>query len=284
MNRRIGIIVHHGLGDVISALPAIHAVDRLTGRGGCLEIVVKSPLEAGVFDSVDWLGATRTHCLSGGSKWRRLLRMLRIAWTLRRARLDVLVMPHMTSTRLARLLRTLVGAPQTIIPGMAGRDVMENAIVPRPGEHKAELFSRYFMAAGLSIAQSDLDFPRLGVPKVRQSNAAPRIVLAPAVGAKNEQHKAWPEPTFARLAEKIADRWPEAAIELFAAPPERAVLYRVFAEISPERRERVILSTPASPAFAVRSLIGADCVVTACSGASHLAAWRCPHRRPVRTH
>lgn len=34
MNQRVGIMVHHGLGDVISALPAIHAADRLIGAGG----------------------------------------------------------------------------------------------------------------------------------------------------------------------------------------------------------------------------------------------------------
>lgn len=272
MSRRVGIVVHHGLGDVISALPAIHAADRLIGPDGRLEIVVKSRLEAGLFEAVDWQAATRTHCLSGGSKWQRLLRMLRVAWTLRRARLDILVMPHMTSARFAHLLGTLVGARRTVVPGDEGANP-GGAVLPRPGEHKAELFARYFTTAGLPIAQDELRFPGLGVVEPAQDGAPRRIVLAPAVGTMIEQHKAWPETAFARLAEQIADRWPDAAIELFAAPPERAVLDRVVAEISPERRDRVTISTPASPTLAARSLIGAACVVTACSGASHLAAW-----------
>ncbi|QDX27465.1 glycosyltransferase family 9 protein [Sphingomonas suaedae] len=272
MSQRIGIMVHHGLGDVISALPAIHAVDRLIGPGGRLEIVVKSRLEAGLFEAVDWQAAKHTHILSGGSKWRRLLRMLHVAWALRRARLDIFVMPHMTSERFARLLGGLVGARRTVVPGNEAM-TPGGAVLPRPGEHKAELFARFFTTADLPIAQDELRFPDLSATESVQDGTARRIVLAPAVGTKIEQHKAWPETAFARLAEQIADRWPDAAIELFAAPPERAVLDRVFAEISPERRGRVTLSTPATPALAASSLSGVACVVTACSGASHLAAW-----------
>jgi ADP-heptose:LPS heptosyltransferase len=271
MTRRIGIMVHHGLGDVINALPAIHAADRLVGASGHMEIVVKSRLEAGLFDAVDWQATVRTHCLSGGSKWHRMLRTLRVAWTLRRARLDLLVMPHMTSARFGRLLGTLVGARHTIVPGDATEGC--DTIVPHAGEHKAELFARYFNAGGLDIAPSDLHFPPFANVEAKPASAAPRIVLAPAVGTQIEQHKAWREDSFAQLAECIADRWPDASIELFAAPPEREVLDRVLAEISSTHHIHVTLATPASPALAARSLTGADCVVTACSGASHLAAW-----------
>lgn len=272
MSQRVGIVVHHGLGDVISALPAIFAADNLTGPGGHFEIVVKSPLEACLFDAIGWQATRRIHCLSGGPRWSRLLRMLRVAWKLRCARLDILVMPHMTSVWFAWLLKLLVAAPRTVVPG----DEVANpwgAVFPHPGEHKTELFARFFMKAGLPIAERDLRFPGLEPAEPARDSDALRIVLAPAVGTITEQHKAWPEASFAKLAERIADRWPNAAIELFAAPTERAVLDRVLAQISSECRVRVKLLAPATPVLAARSLAGASCVVTACSGASHLAAW-----------
>lgn len=272
MTKRVGIMVHHGLGDVISALPAIHAVDRLLGAAGQLEIIVKSPLEGGLFAAVEWEAETRIHYISGKSKWRRMLRMLSLAASLRRARLDILVMPHMTSARLARVLRMLVGAGRTIIPGDAS-DMGPGEIFPKPGEHKAELFARYFATAGLPVAPDDLQFPALAGSAQERSSAELRIVLAPAVGTVVEQHKAWSEASFAKLAERIAVCWPEAEIELFAAPPERPVLERVLSQIDPERRARIAVSTPPSPAIAASSLSGAACVVSACSGASHLAAW-----------
>jgi ADP-heptose:LPS heptosyltransferase len=263
-------MVHHGLGDVISALPAIHAADRVIGPSGCLEIIVKSQVEASLFEAIEWQASTRVHLLSAGSKWQRMLRMLSVAWRLRRTRLDIFVTPHMTSVKLARLLGILVGARRTVLPGE--ENGCASAITPRHGEHKAELYARYLVASGLPIDRHALRFPNLREVALQVERSTRRIVLAPAVGTRIEQHKAWPEAAFATLAERLLESWPDATIELFAAPPEREVLARVLAKISQKQRASVIISTPASPAQAAQSLMGAACVVTACSGASHLAA------------
>lgn len=271
MIRRLAVMLHHGLGDVVCALPGLWAADQSLGADGAMHLVVKSPLEAGLLRAVPWSSQVRLSCLPAGAGVARLLSTLIIALRLRLERPDAFLAPHVFSPSLAARLAWLVGAPTSVLPA-AGGGGGALRLSPAEGEHKVRYYARFLQSAGLQFALDALAFPPL-------SNAAPdidasmRIVLAPTVGAVSEQHKRWPEDRFAALADAIAARWPEARLELFGAPQERSILERVQALASSGAQARMTLLTPATPALAAHTLSGARCAVTSCSGASHLAAW-----------
>lgn len=269
MAKHFAIMLHHGLGDVICALPALWAADRHLGREGRFDIVVKSPLEAGVLRSVDWQGRMRVHYLNAGPPWRRIAHTLAVAIRLRAARPDVFLAPHVTSHDMAARLARLVGAPWAVLPA-ATED--ERHVAKVRGEHKTRYYARFLGKSGLPMDIDQLCFPPLAQGG-RQPDGGLRLVLAPAVGAAGEQHKSWPAIHFSALANAMIERWPDARLVLFAAPPERPLLERVLAGVSEEKRSRVELLTPPAPELAAEALVGASCVVTSCSGASHLAAW-----------
>lgn len=262
-------MLHHGLGDVICALPALWAADRHLGREGRFDIVVKSPLEAGVLRSVDWQGQMRILYLNAGPAWLRLAHTLSVAIRLRAARPDVFLAPHVTSQGMAARLARLVGAPRAVLPGAADD---EHHVAKTPGEHKTQYYARFLEKSGLSVDMAGLGFPPLPQDR-RKPDDGLRLVLAPAVGAAGEQHKGWPAVYFSALANAMIERWPDARLVLFAAPPERPLLELVLAGVTEEKRAHVELLTPLAPELAAEALVGASCVVTSCSGASHLAAW-----------
>jgi ADP-heptose:LPS heptosyltransferase len=268
---RFAVMLHHGLGDVICALPALWEADRQLGSAGQFDVVVKSPLEAGVIASVPWRGTFRAHCLPGGAGLKRVASTFGAVAALRRRRPQAFLAVHVSSPRLAALMALLVGAPSSIVPAADGKP-RAGRIESRHGEHKAVRYARFFAAAGVPVDLGALRFPNLAEHSGPQEGA-PRIVLAPAVGAPAEQHKRWPPQAFAALADRIVRRWPGSRIELFASPGERAVLDAVAAAMQSETRAATDFLTPATPVLGASSLVGAACVVTSCSGASHLAAW-----------
>lgn len=271
MTRRLAIMLHHGLGDVVCALPGLWAADQALGAGGVMHLVVKSSLEAGLLRAVPWSSEVRLSCLHGGTGLARLLSTFRIALGLRMERPDAFLAPHVTSPLLAARMAQLVGAPISVAPG-SGSGTGKLRLSPDVGEHKARYYARFLKAAGLRFDLDALAFPPLP-DRAPDTGGLIRIILAPAVGAVLEQHKRWPEDRFAALADAIAARWPEARLELYGAPQERSILERVQALASARAQARMTLLTPATPALAAQSLSGAHCVVTSCSGASHLAAW-----------
>lgn len=271
MIKRLAVMLHHGLGDVICALPALWAVDRQLGRAGRFHIVVKSELEADVIRAIDWHGDVQLSYLPPGHGWRRWARSVLTLLTLRLKRPDAFLAVHVASPSVAALFSRIIGAPRAIIP-VAQPSTRADAIARGAHDHKAQYYARFFQAAGFDLDLDLLQFP----PVVGEGGIGARevrVALAPAVGAALEQHKRWPERRFSDLATAIVDCWPEARVVLFASPKDGAILKRISDGIPLEKRSRVELAMPATPALAVQSLMGLRCLVTPCSGASHLAAW-----------
>ena len=273
MSRRFAVILHHGLGDVICALPALWAVDKALRGAVQFDLVVKSELEAGVLESVPWRGQVRVHTLRAAEGSSALLRMTRALISLRRTRPEVFATPHVSSPRVAHLLADLVAAPLSVVTGSAG-GTRRRGVERILGEHKAQEYARYFQAAEVPIDIEALEFPPLpsAILASRTEDDA-SIVIAPTVGAPAEQHKRWPESAFVDLVNQIALKMPCASIELFAGPHERPVLERICSALVPLAQAKVVMTMPTTPVEAVRALRRANCVVTSCSGASHLAAW-----------
>lgn len=274
MSSRVAIFLHHGLGDLLCALPSLAAADAKLGSAGALDIVVKSKLEASVIQELAWQGQVSVFTLRSTPLLARLFETLWVALTLRRRRPSLLLTPHIRSAKSASAIARIIGAETSIIPAGEGlaATASDQHLSMRPGEHKVEYYSRYF-ATLLDLGQGDrLEFPSL--PRRASPLAGgPRIVLAPAVGALNEQHKRWPKESFVTLADEIARKWPSATIELFAPKPDLDLLECIAAEVSDATRARLAIATPDTPLEAAAHLVGAHCVVTPCSGASHLAAW-----------
>lgn len=271
MNHRYAVMLHHGLGDVICALPAMWAADRILGRAGQFDVVVKSSIEGDLLCEVPWSGVVRIHRLGGNSKVTRAVRAAKAVLALRAAKPDAFLPVHVASPRLAKMLGRMVAAPVAVY-GPHQRKSDDEADVSEV-LHKAVQYGRYFVDAGVPIDLSALVFPPTGHSSEQQSPRSRRIVIAPAVGAPAEQHKRWPERSYSELVERIVRLWPSMTVELFASRGERAVLERILSMVSDEAKARASICTPPRPMAAIRELVGAACVVTGCSGASHLAAW-----------
>lgn len=232
-----------------------------------MDIVVKSRLEADIIEAVTWRSKVTCHHLPAGTRMKRALRTVSLAWRLRKLRPEALIGAHLSSPAMAQLFSLLVGARRSVLP--AGKTEEADRVSIRPGENKALYYGRYFAQAGLGIDLSTLSFPPVEAAEAVQPM---RIVLAPAVGAVLEQHKRWNPENFAGLTGLIAEAWPAARIELYGAPPERPLLEAVRALVPDDRRKMLHIVTPASPSDAASHLVGAACLVSACSGAAHLGA------------
>jgi ADP-heptose:LPS heptosyltransferase len=257
---KIAVFLHHGLGDVVTALPALWAVDRIQGGNVAMEIVVKSELEANIIESINWQGQVRLKFIPNASKLMRALLTAKTIWDLRRGRPDALVTPHLSDPVTASRIARFVGARVSVLPGK---------LAPELGEHKAVYYARFFRWAGIDLDINHLEFPPL---EPRESGHR-RLLLAPAVGAALEQHKKWPSESFAELASRVLHDWPDLQIELVGAPPESRILDDVYARLPRAARMRTHIRTENGVRDAAQAMVGADAIVTACSGASHLAAW-----------
>lgn len=268
MVERLAIMLHHGMGDVICALPALRAADQVLGAAGWFDVVVKSGLEASVLESVAWQGQMRILRYYPKSRWHRIADTVRLVLRLHLDRPRVFLAPHVSSPRMAEQLARLIGAPVNVLPAWPDEPAAMR-IARQPGEHKADYYARFFAAAGVAMPKERLRFPTLPADAVGE----PRLFIAPAVGAVAEQHKGWPPGHFARLISALIQQVPNLPLSLIAAPPERALLDGIVAMLPEEQRGQIDLLTPATPALAAAALVGARGVVTSCSGASHIGAW-----------
>jgi heptosyltransferase-2 len=273
------VLVQHGAGDLLMALPLLRACDEHLGARGRLLLVVRSEQETGVLRQVPWRSRVEIVPLRAGPQAARL-GVARLAASLPARRLDYLLAPHandsapMSLLALASLARVRVGPP-----GRWSRFGF-NRVVPRvPGRHKVEHYLEFARAAGIAPLNREGDL-RVPVSEAQQAEARALlpgwradqewIVLAPSTGSV-EAHKRWPAAHFARLAELLLEASPRARVAVTGSPGERDVLERVAGAFAgPPGRLHVVTSPSLGLALAVTRQ--AACVVTACSGASHMAA------------
>lgn len=266
MHERLAAMLHHGLGDVICAVPGLWQADQALGTRGSMELVVKNHFEASLIHAVPWRSTVTCHLLGPTDSGRWLRALTTCALTLRGKRPDVFVTPHVTSPAIAEVLGLVVGARKTVT---TSRSVLpqHGRVSESPGEHKVQYYARFLHEAGLIQKDALLAFPHL---RGEQSHGTekPRIVVSPTVGAPLEQHKRWPPSQFALLVPALLDRFPDASVELFGAPSERPQLESILHDAG----GKASIITPTDPAAAVAHLRSASCLIAACGGATHLAA------------
>lgn len=264
---RVVVMLHHGLGDVITALPGLSAADQILGSSGELHIIFRSPVEASLVQSFNWRARLHAHFIPPGPKWARASATVSLLREIRATRPDVFAAMHVSSRIAAGAFALALGARRSVLPTSS----QSSAPARRPTEHKALYYARFLQKAGVPLSLNALQFPP--IPAFEQNAPCERrIVLAPAVGAQREQHKAWPPAQFAALTAAIAHRWPSFRIEYCASPQERPLLQSIAAASEVRVQPLISIVTPETPFLATQHLVGAACVVSACSGAAHLAA------------
>jgi ADP-heptose:LPS heptosyltransferase len=286
MSRRVPsspwvVLAHHGLGDLVMALPLLRACDAVRPQGTDLVVVVKSSVESEVLSLVDWRRPVRALALPR----RSAAAILAFAAALRRERPALLLAPHATQGAGAAALSRLVGAARSIGPaGPWARIAFDAVVERRSGEHKVLHYLRFAERAGLPT----LEVPPESAPAFEDRSAAPaarptirrrfedwlrgepRIVFAPGSGDA-EAHKRWPAESFRALGERLLERFPRARIAAFGSPAESELLQAALGGRGGVDSRAVTVALPSVvDGFAL--LRESDVVVAGCSGAAHLAA------------
>lgn len=276
MNDRtsIALFVHHGLGDVLMAVPLLRACDAAVGGEGELIVIVKGAVESQVVQ-LSGLSAGVTTWPIGGRGSRPIVDAIRLVGRLRRARLRALLAPHATDG--AAMVGIARASGATVSVGPAGRWSQlgfDHTVTVQRGMHKVDYYLSYAAAAGLSTpAAPDV---RLHLPEMHRDRAQARletvenhrwVAFAPGSG-ELEAHKRWPVASFASLAAALL-RDDTIAIAVMGIEAERPLLKAVESMVGSPRCT-VVVENDVADALAVVERM--SCVVTACAGAGHMAA------------
>jgi ADP-heptose:LPS heptosyltransferase len=265
---RLIILAHGGLGDVIMALPALWAADSALGAGTQIEVITKGPIEGDLLGYIPWRSSVTWTPVGAGSKTSRARSILTALLRMRRGKPSHFLPIHVHSRKAAQLFSLVCGASRSVLPAAANDDLERTGVGPLAGEHKVEYIARFFVRAGLIEPNQSLVFPPIACPGSVAPPDGLRIIIAPMVGSPIEQHKKWPFERFVALGAMINRRFPNASVELFGGPSEKPQL----AALAESFATRPCVKTPPTPSAAVADLSGADVLVSACGGATHLAA------------
>jgi len=273
--RKVLIFLHHGLGDLICALPSLRALDEVLNSRDKVLVVVKSRNEGGVLDAVEWHGRITWLALGGNHYRSRVWLNLKTICSLIRFGPRYVIYAHAASTRLSSWLALLFPFATHALPGTSERRARRrNYVTQTHGEHKVSYYCRFLEASGLVEKGLAPTFPRLRYGPVEQKTSGShlRIAIAPGVGTPSEQHKAWPPEHYAELVNLLKAQEASLEIVLTGAPAERALLEQIRDMTEHGACSRVQIVTPPTPAEASTFMKTVGCVVSSCSGAGHLAA------------
>jgi ADP-heptose:LPS heptosyltransferase len=274
----IVVFVHHGLGDLLMAIPLLRSCDDALAPGGRLVLFVKSRTEARLLELIPWRSRVLVRTLARGGMLGSG-RLLRMAFRLRACKPTALLAPHATDGIGMALLSAVIGARCSIGPeGRWSRIGFSRRVASSPGTHKVRLYLRFGEAIGLpAIAEPDIRVP---VPAGARAQAARRlrrrspgerwVAIAPGSGVV-EAHKRWPPPLYRSLLAKLVALSPEVRIGLFG-PPSEWPLLRSLTEGESALADRAEIFAESDVGKALALLGHFDVLVTGCCGAGHMAA------------
>jgi hypothetical protein len=267
------VFVHHGLGDLIMALPSLKLVADLVTDSQRIIVFVKNQTCREVLE-ISGLAERFDVRIVG-----RRTFLLDVA-KLRQMRLDFLVAPQDFGGLKMRLIAALIGARQSalasqVTPCERGGFVQ---ITDRLRWHKSRLYQQCFVAVGFpDIAKPDLQVPILDAQRrLAEQQLPPHLrsrrlmILAPGSGTA-EAHKRWPAESFSQLAAQSVTCGLVEGVVVLGGADELALLERVADTAGMGGSCVAIPSKSLALTLGVLSL-GA-CVVTNCNGLSHAGAW-----------
>lgn len=279
MRRNIDILlVHHGLGDVLMALPLLRACRGNLESDGKLIVFVKSNLEKGLLEKT-FIAEDDRQVEVRVFERKGFRSLVHSALEIRRMHPRMVLAPHASMNVGMSLFVRLLGAKHSVGPrGRWTKLGYKKQVHRRHDLHKVRHYLQFAECAGISAVE-DFDVS-LSLPdeiRTRANNNFPGkedgqkwIFLAPGSGIA-ERHKRWPINSFARLAQTLLDSCQDTRIAVFGNPVERELLESVVDEIRGNRNRIVVLALP-DIEEALAALSEADCLVAGCAGAGHMAA------------
>jgi heptosyltransferase-2 len=267
------VMIHNGLGDVVTTLPLLERLDRQLPADGRLVLVAKSPLEERFIRLFPWRHAPEIFIIGPDRSLRGILHILRVGWSLRRRKAHIFIAGVMPDSLVGSLFSLLVAAKTGI--GQEGKWRRLGFPVGHAwpeGEHKVSYYARFAEAANLVGEGAPIIFPSPRFPSTANSTAQVRsklLLLAPGSGP-SETHKRWPARSYGQLARRLLEQIPDVRIGIFGGAQERSLLQRVADEVGPSSRCEIL--APEAIEESLQILQNADCVVSGCSGSLHLAA------------
>lgn len=277
----IQVMLHHGLGDVLMAVPMLKRL-REARPDSALDVIVRDQGIANFgAEALPWPEA-RWHVLE-----RTRRGALRLALELRRQRPAAFLGVHAKSRNVGLLAR-ITGAPIRVGPSrgsgythgvISGTRPFHRHSVYDETRHKCFLYADFLRPLGIAV--DNLPSPSIGVPSATAATIRLRfpwladgraIGIAPGCGLG--PHKQWPASRFAAVITELAARETERQFVILGATADRPLAEAIVNLIAPGRtRDRVRdLTGQTSPLEALGVMAQLASLITVCNGSSHLAA------------
>jgi ADP-heptose:LPS heptosyltransferase len=264
------IALHFGMGDVCMALPVLKALGAMAPENGRVVVLVKSSREAGLIRLFGF--HTRFDFINvRENPWSPAVLALRLL----RLRPRYFIAPDATdrSAVLARLLRPThsIGSDSA-----AGRKYFSTVVERRRGEHKADYWIRLLNEFGPCRPAAEIWLElreelngKLAIPSLSHwAAAAPRLVISPGSGYL-ERHKRWPATHIAAFMDTFLGQYKTGTVLIVGASPDGNAVSQL-RDLIDEKRVLLAMDRPLQEVLGL--LRHCHCVVSACSGLSHLGA------------
>jgi heptosyltransferase-2 len=265
-------MAHQGLGDAILMQPLLRACGE--ARGEHVIIITRFPSVRKFIEGLPWGERVEIWSMEPGSG----SSAIRIALKLRRLHPDILIFPNAVDRIRNLFWVRLTGAATSIGPdGHLNRFGFKVRIPACSNEHRTSQALRYARAAGLKELTDSVRVEPSAELRVSAKAKLPGwnnqqswIALAPGSG-QEETHKRWQESSFVELARMLLDHSPEMRIVVIGSRVEMPILEKIGNSAQLDGR-RILVATPPSVAESVALLENCRCLVTNCSGVSHIGA------------
>ncbi len=269
--------VHHGLGDVIMALPALIAMDRSVGKGARVAFVVKSNVERRLIQLICWESQIDIISLDNSGKW-DLLKTINRALRLRRTKPDYLIAPHASDSIAASWFAFLIGAKLSIGPESKWSSLGFKKTIPYTLDtHKVCYYSRFFEVIGMYSEKSE-SIPFLlsnsnhskANDMLFVNNKKPVWIFVSPGSGSAEQFKRWPVAKYKCLLTRLINHNENIYIGMLGSPTEKQLLKDIATVVENRERCRIFSQPDLELTFAL--LENAQCFISGCTGGAHMAA------------
>lgn len=265
------IFLHHGIGDILMALPLLKLVLAKAGEEESVYVFVKSSLEMSLLLQLIKSEKLEIEVLNRNNPLSSLM-------AIRKRRPSFVLAPHAAKGRKIQFLSNLYGALLTVGPENSfgfprySREVPESRSL-----HKVEYYLEFAKEAGIETPESpDVRIELSSQIEEEALRAFPIdsqnewVAFAPGSGVV-EKHKRWPAGHFSKLGGMLLEDNRNLKILLLGSEDERDLLLRIQDGIS-DASERIFLVMPENILHSLVYLSKVKCLVSCCSGTIHMAA------------
>lgn len=268
------LFLHHGLGDLVMAMPMLSELRRVSANPRRILVFVKCPNTRRLLEATGFTDSFTVRIFN-----RRAALLYPLVLGVRRPK--VFLAPQSCGDWRMPLLARLTLAGYSLGPAteMAGPQFTRTI----PGhdhlrEHKVEYYLRFLGLAGYPEAVARTWEPVRLAADLRQRAGNVLAEMAPSAtewfgftpgSTPREKHKRWPSAHYAALADRLIRRRPGAHIAIIGSRDELPLLEEIRRAAS--EPERVHVVAPDDIGLALGIYAHCACVITGCNGPSHLA-------------